>query len=228
MITLEFAGTICTGKRSLVGALKAILKKERPDLLVKTIAQDLVILSEMIDPKKHFDRQLLLMSNVTSQLITAQDSGIPLTFIHRGFFDGCAFLNAFVKAGVIDQKDAHPSLVYWKKMGKKMMDLVVLVETPAEEALKRARRKFGDAFKLAEPDIVFSKDFFDILDECYQDLKEHPPASSITVNGSNPISNVQRNAETVFKAIVDMLPSVENGDSRNGAEKPEAFSINSV
>jgi len=234
MITVELVGNICVGKKSLLEALKALLESERPDLSVKPIAQDLTIILEMINPKKYFDRQRLLVSKVTSQLIAARDSGIPLTIVHRGFYDACAFLNAFVKAGVVTQSKASPSLIYWKKTGKQEVNLVVLVKAPVEEAFKRARKKFGEAvFKLDldESDIVFSEGFFNILNECYQDLERQLPANSLIVDGSNPFSNVRRNAKVVFEAISKLLLVEENEDNQNrvgGHANNDKISINST
>lgn len=218
MAIIELAGTICAGKKSLIDALMEMFRTQLPHLSVKAIVEDLAIQYELIHPYEYLQRQLMLMCHVTIQTLTAKNAGIPLTFVHRGWFDDWAFMNAFVEAGVITLKKARPSIDFWTDLGKQFVDLVILVDTPKEQALKRAQRKFGGAFKLKSPDIVFSEGFFDILVGCYQELKKQLPKGSIIVDGSSPISRVQKNAEMLFGEIIKLLPVEENEGNQNGAE----------
>lgn len=213
MRVVEFAGTICAGKMSLVEGVRRLLQ----NYTVKVIAEDLTIQTEMAHPKDHFERQVLLANDVTSQLIRFRDLGMAnlIVLVHRGLFDSQAFLTAYVKAGSIPSARASPQIAAWRANAKLLTDLVVLVKTPAEVAFRRAKRKFSSLFELEKPDVVFTREFFGYLEAAYAELEQTLPVGSLVVDGTKP---VEKNINKILVEGIDpMLAQAELEQKEEGS-----------
>ena len=198
MRVVEFAGTFCAGKMWLLASVKEQLRS----YTVETIARDLVIASEMAHPTDYLARQILLTNDVTNQLIKFRDLRMPnlLVLVHRGLYDTLAFLSAYVKAGVIPQTRASPQLAAFRANAELLTDLVVLVKTPVEIAFRRAKSKFSGFFQLEKPDIVFTKEFFEVLDQAYAELEQNLPPNSIIIDGTE---KVEKNVNKILIEGID-------------------------
>ncbi len=219
MKTIEFAGTICAGKMTLLEEIK----RELSGKVAETIAQDLVIFIEMAHPGNYFERQVLLANRVTNRLIELRDLGMPnlVVLVHRGLYDAQSFMSAYVEADLISPARAGPQIAAWEANARLLTDFVILVKTPVEVALQRAKRKFATLFQLKAPDAVFKQKFFEALDRAYAELERKLPLkSSLVVDGSKPI---KENKERILEAITQLLKpekeSILEANSKNKGDE---------
>lgn len=197
---IEFAGTICAGKMTVVEAVKKELAKSGSSIQV--IAEDLTIQSKMVVSEgNHYDRQVLLANLITAELIKSRDR---LLLIHRGLYDAIAFMQAYVQFGLAEEISALSQINAWRVSADKLINLVVFVKTPAGVAFDRARKKFLTLFEM-KTDPIFDKNFFEILESCYLGLeKEIPPKKLIVINGGGELSPLE-NAEIILERLSDFF-----------------------
>lgn len=197
---IEFAGTICAGKMTVVEAVKKELAKSGSSIQV--IAEDLTIQSKMISSySNHYERQVLLANLITAELIKSRDR---LLLVHRGLYDAVAFMRAYIQYGLVEEISALSQINAWRVSADKLINLVVLVKTPAEVAFARARKKFFTLFQM-KTDPIFDKNFFEILEGCYTELeKEIPPQKLIVINGGGELSPWE-NAEIILERLSDFF-----------------------
>lgn len=201
MRAIEFAGTICAGKMTLLEEIK----RELPGFVIETIAQDLVIHLEMAHSADYFERQVWLANDVTNRLIRFRDLCMSnlVVLAHRGLYDAQAFLMAYVKANLVPPARARPQIAAWEANARLLTDFVILVKTPVEVALQRAKKKFATLFRLKDRDAVLEQKFFEVLDQAYEELERKLPSkSSLVVDGSKPI---KENRELILEAITKLL-----------------------
>ncbi|TSC53236.1 MAG: hypothetical protein LiPW39_392 [Parcubacteria group bacterium LiPW_39] len=201
MRAIEFAGTICAGKMTLLEEIK----RELPgNIETETIAQDLVIHVEM-EGEGYFERQVWLANDVTNRLLRFRKLQMSnlVVLVHRGLYDAQAFMMAYVKANLVPPARARPQIAAWEANAKSLTDFVILVKTPVEIAFQRAKRKFATLFRLKDRDAVFEQKFFEALDQAYAELERKLPSkSSLVVDGSKP---VKENKERILEAIAQLL-----------------------
>lgn len=204
MKIVEFAGTICAGKMTLLGEVKSRLKSACPDWIVRGVVEDIRIRSEVAHPENYLERQILITGRTMNELIEFRDFGGPdLVLVHRGLWDAQAFMAGYVKANLVPPARARPQIAAWEANAKSLTDFVILVKTPVEVAFQRAKKKFATLFQLKDRDAVLEQKFFEVLDQAYEELERKLPSkSSLVVDGSKPI---KENRERILEAIAQLL-----------------------
>jgi len=192
--SIEFAGTICAGKMTLLEALKTELIKSRSS--IEVIAEDLTIQSRVVTATSHYERQILLVNLVAAGIIRSRSDRLLL--VHRGLYDAVAFMMAYVKFGLAEENHALAQINAWRAEANRLIDTVVYVKTPVDVAYKRARRKFSTLFEM-KADPIFDKKFFEVLEICYSLLeKEISDQKLIVIDGRMPSKD---NVEIVLERL---------------------------
>jgi hypothetical protein len=208
--SIEFAGTICAGKMTLLEALKTELKKSRSS--IEIIAEDLTIQSKAVTTASHYERQILLVNLVAAGIIRSRSDRLLL--VHRGLYDAIAFMTAYIKFGLAKEDIALPQINAWRVEANRLIDAVVYVKTPAEVAYKRAKKKFSMLFRM-KADPIFDKNFFEVLERCYSSLEEEIPVQKlIVVDGKMPPKN---NVEIILERLMGLFNG-NDSNSENGKE----------
>lgn len=189
---VEFLGTPESGKTSLICRLQAELEKVRRTIVVRESAEIVPVGFPKSSLEAHYWMRLNTAKNILEVLVCNKNTNI---LVDRGIIDTLFWDYYYVRAGRLTREQAYTSSQFLKELGIVSPNLVVLLSTTPEEAV---RRRGGEGR-------IVTKEFItNFNNSLFNFIKEQTFAQNVFHLDTSNITKEEK-FTLVYKAILEAM-----------------------